>query len=42
LPALRTLLGLVLLGAGTLLAVRFAALLTWSLAELTCRCTIEV
>jgi magnesium-transporting ATPase (P-type) len=41
LPALRALLGLVPLGAVTLVAVMLAALLTWVLAELTCRCTIE-
>ena len=41
LPALRALLGLVSLGAGTLVAVMLAALLTWALAELTCRCMIE-
>ncbi|MFZ1105399.1 MAG: hypothetical protein WAN86_21525 [Hyphomicrobiaceae bacterium] len=40
-PALRALLGLVSLGAGTLVAVMLAALLTWALAELTCRCMIE-
>jgi hypothetical protein len=38
---LRALLGLVPLGAGTLVAVMLAALLTWALAELTCRWTIE-
>jgi Ca2+-transporting ATPase len=38
---LRALLGLVPVGAGTLLAVMLAALLTWALAELACRWTIE-
>jgi hypothetical protein len=38
---LRALLGLVPLGAGTLVAVMLAVLLTWARAELSCRWTIE-
>jgi Ca2+-transporting ATPase len=37
---LRALLGLVPLGAGTLVAVMLTVLLTWALAELSCRWTI--